>query len=130
MTLGILQIISIGIIATIMSLTIGDYNKTWSFYIRFAAALVLMIFIVSQLKGVFDTATQLGERADINTAYLQIVFKIIGIAYISEFGSQLCKDAGESAIASKIEFGGKVMILAISAPVILALMDIITNMLA
>lgn len=128
--MGIVQIISIGIIATIMSLTVGKQDGTWSFYIRFATALILMIFIVSQLKGVFDTATRLGERASINSAYLEIVFKIIGIAYISEFGAQLCKDAGEGAIASKIEFAGKVMILAISAPVILALMDLITNMLA
>lgn len=127
--MGIVQVISIGIIATILSLAVGQYNITWSFYIRFATGLIFMFFIISQLIGVFNTVTQLGERANVNTAYLNIVFKIIGISYISEFGAQLCKDAGESSIASKIEFAGKVMILAISAPVILALVDLITNML-
>ena len=127
--MGIVQVISIGIIATILSLAVGKENITWSFYIRFATGLILMLFIISQLAGVFSTATNLGERANVNTAYLSIVFKIIGISYISEFGAQLCKDAGESSIASKIEFAGKVMILAISAPVILALVDLITNML-
>jgi len=126
---GIVQVIGIGIIATILSLAVGQYNITWSFYIRFATGLIFMFFILSQLTGVFNTITNLGERANVNTAYLNIVFKIIGISYISEFGSQLCKDAGESSIASKIEFAGKVMILAISAPVILALVDLITNML-
>ena len=127
--MGIVQVISIGIIATILSLAVGEHNITWRFYIRFATALILMFFIISQLAGVFATATNLGSRANVNGEYLSIVFKIIGISYISEFGAQLCKDAGESSIASKIEFAGKVMILAISAPVILALVDLITNML-
>lgn len=125
----IIQIVSIGIIATILSLTVGKQDLTWSFYIRLATSLIIIFFIISQLSGVLDTASHLGERANINTPYLSIVFKIIGISYISEFGAQICKDAGESAIGSKIEFAGKVMILATSAPVILALMDLITNML-
>ena len=127
--MGIVQVISIGIVATILSLAVGQQNATWRFYIRFATGLILMFFIISQLAGVFDTVTTLGANANVDTAYLGIVFKIIGISYISEFGAQLCKDAGEGSIASKIEFSGKVMILAISAPVILALVDLITNML-
>ncbi len=128
--MGIIQIISIGIMATILSLTVGQQDATWRFYIRFATSLIIMFFIISQLAGIFDTASHLGERAKVDAPYMNIVFKIIGISYISEFGAGLCKDAGEGAIASKIEFAGKVMILATSAPIILALMDLITTMLA
>ncbi len=127
--MGIIQIISIGIVATILSLTVGKHDATWSFYIRFATSLIIMFFIISQLSGVLATASDLGKRAKVDTPYISIVFKIIGIAYISEFGAGLCKDAGEGAIASKIEFAGKVIILATSAPIILALMDLITTML-
>lgn len=126
--MGIVQIIGIGIVATILSLTVGKQDSTWSFYIRFATSLIVILFIISQLAGVFDTASDLGRRANVDTPYVTIVFKIIGIAYISEFGAGLCKDAGENSIASKIEFAGKVMILTTSAPVILALMDLITSM--
>lgn len=128
--MGIIQIIGIGIMATILSLTLGTQGQAWRFYIRFATSLIIMFFIVSQLSGIFDTASHLGEKANVDAPYIKIVFKIIGISYISEFGAGLCKDAGEGAIASKIEFAGKVMILASSAPIILALMDLITNMLA
>ena len=127
--MGIMQIIGIGMMATILSLTVGQQDVTWRFYIRFATSLIIMFFVISQLSGILQTASQLGERANVTAPYLDIVFKIIGIAYISEFGAGLCKDAGEGAIASKIEFAGKVMILVTSAPVILALMDLITNML-
>lgn len=128
--MGIIQIISIGITATILSLTVGKQDSTWRFYIRFATSLMIMFFIISQLAGIFDTASHLGQKAKVETPYINIIFKIIGISYISEFGAGLCKDAGEGAIASKIEFAGKVMILATSAPIILALMDLITTMLA
>lgn len=124
-----IQIISVGILATILSLTVGKEDMTWRFYIRLATALIIMLFIIGQLSSVIDTAAQLGERASVSTPYMNIVFKIIGVSYISEFGASLCKDAGEGAIASKIEFAGKVVILVTSAPVILALMDLITNML-
>lgn len=127
--MGIIQIISIGIIATILSLTVGNQGATWRFYIRFATSLIIMFFIISQLSGVLATASHLGEKAKVDTPYINIVFKIIGIAYISEFGAGLCKDAGEGAIGAKIELAGKVIILATSAPIILALMDLITSML-
>ena len=127
--MGIIQIISIGIIATILSLTVGKQDSTWSFYIRFATSLIFIFFIISQLSGIFDTASNLGKRANVDGPYISIIFKIIGISYISEFGAGLCKDAGETAIASKIEFAGKIMILTTSAPIILALMDLITTML-
>jgi stage III sporulation protein AD len=64
-----------------------------------------------------------------DSAYLDIIFKIIGIAYLAEFGYQLCKDAGEEAIGSKIQFAGKVMIFVISSPIILALVELITELL-
>ena len=96
--MGIVEIISIGLVATILSLTLGKEGETWRFYIRLATTIIILFFVVAQLSSVFDTARQLGERADIDTPYIKIVFKIIGIAYISEFGSSLCKDAGEGSI--------------------------------
>ena len=69
----------------------------------------------------------MSEKIDVDFVYIAIVFKVLGISYISEFGAQLCKDAGESSIASKIEFAGKVMIITVSAPVMLALINIISE---
>jgi stage III sporulation protein AD len=57
--------------------------------------------------------------------YFTSVLKITGIAYISEFGAEICRDAGEGAIASKIEMAGKVIIIALAIPVITSLIDLV-----
>ena len=62
-----------------------------------------------------------------NATYLSIILKITGIAILTEFGVSICKDAGEAAIASKIEFGGKIIIMSISIPIISALLEVITT---
>ena len=86
-------------------------------------AMTVIIFMalvptISSLFGVFGELTaQLGS----GSAYVLIVVKVIGIAYIAEFGSQICADAQEAALAQTVELAGRVAIMAVSAPVILAL---------
>ncbi len=67
------------------------------------------------------------KRSNINMVYLSTILKIIGIAYIAEFASQITKDAGQAAISSKIEFSGKIIILAMAIPIITAIIESILN---
>ena len=64
-----------------------------------------------------------------NYMYLQTILKIIGIAYIAEFGSQVCRDAGEGAVANKIEFAAKVLIMVMAVPIIALVLDTIVRLL-
>ncbi|KAE9637233.1 MAG: stage sporulation protein [Epulopiscium sp.] len=121
------QIVAIGLISVILGLILSKQNPEWSMYIRIAAGIIIFAVIIDRLGIVLEIVKRMSEKIDIDIIYIEIVFKVLGIAYISEFGAQLCKDAGESSIASKIEFAGKVLIITVSAPVMLALMDIITR---
>lgn len=121
------QIVVVGLISVILGLMLNKQNPEWSMYIRIAAGIIIFFIIIERLGVVLNVVKRMSEKIDIDMIYIEIVFKVLGIAYISEFGAQLCKDAGESSIASKIEFAGKVMIITVSAPVMLALMDIITR---
>jgi stage III sporulation protein AD len=64
-----------------------------------------------------------------DSVYITTILKVIGIAYLADFGAQLCKDAGESAIAAKIELGGKILILLLAIPILTALMELILKIL-
>lgn len=121
------QIVVIGLVSVILGLILSKQNPEWSMYIRIAAGIIIFVVIIERLGIVLDVVKRMSEKIDIDIIYIEIVFKVLGIAYISEFGAQLCKDAGESSIASKIEFAGKVLIITVSAPIMLALMDIITR---
>lgn len=127
-----LKLVGFGIVAVIFIITIGKYSDqtgVFSVILRIATVVIFMIFILGKLGGVLGIIRELSQKVQIDSAYLNIIFKVIGIAYIAEFGYQLCKDAGEEAIGTKIQFAGKVMIFVISSPVILALVSLITELL-
>lgn len=124
----IIQIVATGIIGAILSITLKKYNPEISSLIGIATGVIIFIFIAGRLSEVLNLLREMADTAGIDMTYLAIVLKVIGIAYIAEFGVQLCLDAGEGSIASKIELAGKVLIMVVSAPVLLALMDLVMNM--
>ncbi len=72
---------------------------------------------------------KIAKSANMNMMYLQTILKIIGIAYIAEFGAQIAKDAGQAAIASKIELAGKVLILVLAIPILTAVIEMVLSLL-
>lgn len=64
-----------------------------------------------------------------NSEFLLILLKITGIAFLTEFAVSICKDSGETAIANKIDLGGKIIIIAISIPIISALLELVIKLL-
>ncbi|HHX50103.1 MAG TPA: stage III sporulation protein AD, partial [Clostridia bacterium] len=72
---------------------------------------------------------ELSHRAQVNQFYLATIMKIIGIAYIAEFGAQVCRDAGETAIASRVEFAAKVLVMVLAIPILVAILETIIRLL-
>lgn len=109
------------------------YFKSKQPEISTALALVCCIFIfsfgITKLEVVTTAIKKIQDYVKINNTYVLILFKIVGITYIAEFASGICKDAGYSAIASQIELVGKLSIIAISMPIVLALIDTINEFL-
>lgn len=123
----IFQIVAIGLVATILSVLIKNEKPEIGMYISLVAGIIIFLFIVTKLQSVIGILSQLSNKINIDSIYLSIILKIVGIAYIAEFGSQICKDAGEGVMASKIEFAGKVLIMVMAVPILAALMDLIVN---
>lgn len=121
----IIKITIIGITAAILSVLIKKYNPELSMLIGLVTGVVIMLSVIPQLKSVLDIIYNLYQAVNLDKIYLSIVLKMIAVAYIAEFGVQVCKDAGEGAIASKIEFAGKIIIIIISAPILTALLKLI-----
>lgn len=124
----IFQIVAIGIVSSILALTLKKHSPQISILISIAAGVIIFMMAIPQLKIVLDMFHSISQNVDINKIYISIVLKIIAIAYIAEFGVQICKDAGENSIASKIEFVGKVLIMVVSAPILVALMELVLTM--
>lgn len=127
----ILKIIMFALVAVVLIQLVnqGGFAKSYSDLIRMATVSIFMIFIISKLSSVYQLVNTLASKLGMDDTYLNIVLKVVAIAYLAEFGSQLCEDAGEKAIGSKVQWAGKVMIFVVASPVILALMNLIADLL-
>lgn len=123
----VLQIIGIGIVATVIILLLKENKPEFAILVSIATSIAIFYIILDKLTIVVDVITDIAKKANVDFIYYTTILKIIGIAYIVEFGSQISRDAGEESIASKIELGGKVIIMILAMPILIALMDLIIN---
>ncbi len=118
-----------GLMAIFLAIIFKKSKEEFSLYINIAACLIIVFAGVNKLEIVLDAIKQLQGFIQINKAYIGILVKVIGITYVTEFTSSLCKDSGYQAIADQIELVGKLTIIAISMPILLALLETINSFL-
>lgn len=123
------KIAATGVIAIILAILFKKSRPEISLFISIAACVLALVWGISKLEVILDAVNELQGYININKAYVGILIKIVGITYITEFSASLCKDSGYQAIAEQIELVGKLSILAISMPIMLALLDTINNFL-
>lgn len=88
----------------------------------------IFLFLVDQIYEIIHMIEEIAINAKVNIVYVETILKIIGIAYIAEFAAQITKDAGQGAIASKIELGGKILILAMAIPILTVMIETIVRL--
>ncbi len=126
----IIQIVGIGLCATFLILLLNQFKMDkFNLAITVFISCVLFLFLLDKVQFLLDEIQKLANQANIKNVYVETLLKIIGIAYIAEFGAQITKDAGQGAIASKIELGGKVLILVLAVPILTALIETILSFL-
>lgn len=126
----IIQIVGIGLAATFVILLLNQFKmNNFTLAITVFISCVLFLFLLDKVQFLLEQIQKLANQASIKNVYVETLLKIIGIAYIAEFGVQITKDAGQGAIASKIELGGKVLILVLAVPILTALIETILSFL-
>lgn len=123
-----IKIIAIGFIATIAIIIIKQYKSEFAIYISVIAGIIIIYLILGKLEGIINLLRTISDKSGINSKFLGLLLKITGIAILTEFGITICKDAGEGAIASKIEIGSKVIIISMSIPIISSLLEVILKL--
>ena len=125
--MDIFKIVSLGIAATALAVFVKNWRGEIALQISLIAVVLIFFAVIPKLKMVLDVFGDISNKIGLNGKYINIVLKVMGIAYITQFGAELCRDAGESAVASKIELGGKVMIVALSIPIMYSFMEVVES---
>ncbi len=127
--MDIIKIIGIGLISLVVIVIIKQYRPEFAVYVSLIAGALILVLVLDKMSGVINLLSNLANKTSINKDFIFLLIKITGIAFLTEFAVSICKDAGESAIATKIDMGGKVMIIAISIPIIASLLETIIRIL-
>ncbi|OAB44147.1 stage III sporulation protein AD [Paenibacillus glacialis] len=125
----IIQVVGLGIISTILILIIKEQKPMFAFLIAASTSILIFLFLMGKIGAVINELERMAESAGVQMIYLKTILKIIGIAYIAEFGSQIVRDAGQESIASKIELAGKVLIMVLAIPIIGIIIETVMKLL-
>lgn len=125
----ILQIVGLGLIVTLIAVVLQEEKPQFAFLLAIVTGVIIFLYLIGKISSVIRVLERLAVQADIDMVYLETILKIIGIAYIAEFGAQITRDAGQGAIASKIELAGKVLIMVMAIPIISVIIETIIQLL-
>lgn len=125
--MDIIKIAFFALIALFFIIIVQQSRKDLAVIISLFVGVSIFVFIFGKFNAIILFLQDMALKANINTVYLNIVLKILAISYIASFCSEICKDAGSNNIASKVEFGGKVLILFLAVPILMAVLQSILN---
>ena len=123
----ILKIVFVGLLVVVSSVLLKQIKPELSFFVSIAGGIVILYLLIDDLSSAFDSIKLLVSKTSVDFSLFKSVLKVVGIGYITEFGSSLCIDSGNSSIAEKIMFAGKISILMISMPIINKLIEIVVG---
>lgn len=125
----ILTAAAAGLTAVLLAVQLKSVKSEYGVYLVMAAGVFIFLYGLGKMEVILDTLAQIRDSIQIESIYLDMLLRMIGIAYVAEFASGICKDAGYGALGSQIEIFGKLSILAVSMPVFGALLETVQSFL-
>ncbi|MFL0196891.1 stage III sporulation protein AD [Clostridium sp. WILCCON 0269] len=119
----IIKIVAFAFVALFMVLLFKGKRDDIAVYISIIAGVAIFLFMVTKITAILQFVQQLATKANIDFIYLTTVFKILAIAYLASFCSEICRDAGQGNLGAKVEFAGKILILVLAIPILMAVLQ-------
>lgn len=124
----IIKVVGFAIFATMLVVILKEEKKEFAVALSVIAGVMLLLFCISKIDPIINMLYELVEKSGINSSFLVIILKVIGIAYLVELGKNICQDTGQSAIATKLEMAGKIIVVSISLPIFTSLISLLVEL--
>ncbi|NLD20330.1 MAG: stage III sporulation protein AD [Clostridiales bacterium] len=125
----IFKIVAIALTGVILASLMKTVNKEVALYVILATVIVLLFSIIDNLIEAFEFIENIYENVTYGKTFFPIILKVLAVAYIADFTAQICRDAGEGAVAGKVEMAGKVIIFCLAIPILTSILELITSLL-
>jgi len=125
----IFKIISVAIITCIAVMVVKPVRADFAIVLSIVGGIIILVFVLSYFSNIFDIFNQIFKITGVNSSIYTIIFKIIGIGYLTEFTVSICNDTGNSSLGDKVMLGGKIVVLVMALPIVVSILDIIMELL-
>lgn len=127
--MDIMRITALAVCGAVSALILKEYKPSFAICIGIICAALLFFEVLQQINYIFVSASQIASRLSVNPEYMETIIKITGVSCISRFGTEICRDAGQNAIAANLELAGKIIIVVLSLPVLISVINLILGLL-
>lgn len=124
------QVIGLALVSATLAILLRQYRPEYGLMLSLICSIVILTMIIAAAKEAMDSIAMLLERANISEEFSGVLFKALGICVVTQLAGDTCRDAGEGAIASKVEMAGKLAVLLVSLPLFLKLLEISATLMA
>ncbi|HRY12334.1 MAG TPA: stage III sporulation protein AD [Syntrophomonadaceae bacterium] len=121
--MDIAQVIGLALVTTVFLMLLRQEKPVMAVLLSLAFGVIIFISMLDKLSAIIDIMRELTQKAGINNFFFSTVLKIMGVAYLGEFAAVICQDAGEQAVAKKIEFAAKIIIAVLALPILVAILE-------
>lgn len=125
----ILQVAGIAVSGMLLVSLVRIFRPEFAIYIVIATVVVILVLSMYQLTAVFQFLKSVYDDMTYGKEYFPIIIKVLVVAYFADFTAQLCNDAGEHSIGSKVELAGKIIIFYISLPILVSILELVNSIL-
>ena len=115
------------VIVVLIAIKIKDMDSGYGVILSMAGCVMVIYFVVSRFRQITDYIDRITAYISVNITYIDVILKMIGLAYVCQFSSDLCRDAGYNAIASQVEMAGKISLILLSMPALMSVIDLVVK---
>jgi stage III sporulation protein AD len=127
--MSVLTLVGFALVAVVALVLLRPLRPEIATLLALAAAVLIFSSLLPDIAAIVRVLQGLARQGGLDVAYLAAVLRIVGVAYVAEFGAQVARDAGEGAVAAKVELGGKILILAMAVPILLGVLELVVRLL-
>ena len=117
--MSVLKIASTAVCAVFFAMILKNAGSQLYVLVTMAVSVLIIIAVAGKISQITKLSSYLSNAGQ----YMALMIKIIGITYVVQFTSDLCRDSGYSALAGQVEVFGKITIAAVSIPVVSMLLE-------
>ncbi len=129
MNLSVAAVVGISIIALSLIMLLKQYRPEFALLVSVITACILLFYAIGKSGEIINTVNSLADRAGIDQQNIRLIFKALGICYLVQIAKDICRDSGQTALADRVDFIGKITIVGLSVPLLLQIVTMITELL-